>query len=320
MSITSTIPMPLTRGANGYVSFPPPVWIDEQFGLHHRTSATRRHGERQSIRVARAKDAALVSVQIDGAMSLDAAALEKAVVHAYSAVREELNRIGVRHPVRMWNYIPGINERMPDGRDRYMVFNAGRFEAFSAWYGGPQAFDRAVPTATGVGHPGEDLVIHCLATENDGTAVANPRQVQPFHYSQRFGPVPPCFARATHVAGTPPMVLVGGTASIRGEDSLHVLDFAGQMGETLANLAAMVHAAAGRTAASFRAGDLSLLKRYKELRVYLPDVKQARFIHQIVTKSFPTLGRLEMLHADLCRPELLVEIEGIAELPQTGEE
>ena len=57
-----------------------------------------------------------------------------------------------------------------------------------------------------------------------------------YRYSRRFGPRPPCFARATvlHLgaAGDAPLVLVGGTASIRGEDSVHVGNVRGQVLET----------------------------------------------------------------------------------------
>lgn len=312
MLIDSSIPMPLTREREGYGDFPPPPWVAEVFGLRHEVAwGSAQNGV--SVREAAGNGYSLVSARVSDALSSDIATLQRQVVGAYGVIHAALRRVGTRHAIRFWNYIPGITDRMPDGRDRYMVFNAGRFEAFCDWYGGPEAFDRNVPTASGVGHSGTDLVVHCLAAETSGVAVANPRQVQPFHYSQRFGPLPPCFARATVVRSPSPMVLVGGTASIRGEDSLHVLDFTGQMGETLANLAAMVHAAEGRTG-PFRAGDLSPLRRYRELRVYLPDANRARVVRGMIADLFPGLRQLELLHADLCRPELLVEIEGVAEL------
>jgi enamine deaminase RidA (YjgF/YER057c/UK114 family) len=314
MSIASPIPTPLTHARDGYADFPPPAWVADVLGLRHDASAVEAAGDGLRLQVARGNGLALVTARVPDALASDAATFQQQVVGAYAAIRDALEQGDAPHAVRSWNYVPGINDRMPDGRDRYMVFNAGRFEAFCDWYGGPQAFDRQVPTASGVGHPGEDLVIHCLAAERPGLAIANPRQVQPFHYSQRFGPLPPCFARATLVRSPAPLLLVGGTASIRGEDSLHVLDFAGQMGETLANLAAMVHAATGR-AGSFRAGDLAPLRRYRELRVYLPDANRARAVTDMIANLFPSVRHIEMLHADLCRPELLVEIEGIAELP-----
>jgi chorismate lyase/3-hydroxybenzoate synthase len=315
MSIASSIPVPLTRPRDGYGDFPPPPWVAELFGLRHECPAEPT-ADGLLVQVTRGSGVALVTARVPDALSSDADTLQRQVAAAYGAIGEAMDATGARHAVRIWNYVPAITERMPDGRDRYMVFNAGRFEAFCDWFGGPEAFDRQVPTASGVGHPGADLVIHCLAADRPGVAVANPRQVQPFHYSRRFGPLPPCFARATVVGSPSPMLLVGGTASIRGEDSLHVLDFAGQMGETLSNLAAMVHAASGRTG-PFRAGDLTPLRRYRDLRVYLPDANRARVVTDMVASLFPSLRHLEMLHADLCRPELLVEIEGIAELPTT---
>ena len=65
---------------------------------------------------------------------------------------------------------------------------------------------------------------------------------------------------------------------------------------------------------SFR--DLSALRRYRELRVYVPDANRSRAVTEMVADLFPAVRHIEMLHADLCRPELLVEIEGVAELPE----
>src|SRR5439155_23835599 len=103
-----------------------------------------------------------------------------------------------------------------------------------------------------------------------GVAVNNPRQVAPYHYSQRFGPLPPCFARATRLAHPPGLLLVGGTASVRGEDSVHADDLGNQMGESLLNLAALIGAATGqRKLAPQHLGPL------RELRVYYPNADDA---------------------------------------------
>ena len=44
-------------------------------------------------------------------------------------------------------YIPGIHDPMWDGLDRYMVFNAGRYEALSEWFGGRETFATRVASA-----------------------------------------------------------------------------------------------------------------------------------------------------------------------------
>jgi chorismate lyase/3-hydroxybenzoate synthase len=258
-----------------------------------------------------ADEFSLVTAQVRNVTELTPAELERQTFEAYVSIAEQL-RDGTHHrPVRFWNHVPFITDPADAGRDNYMVFNAGRFRAFSDIYGGPAHFERDVATASAIGHWGGDLVIHCLAAREPGVAVNNPRQVAPYHYSQRFGPLPPCFARATRLAGD--VLLVGGTASVRGEDSVHVDDLAAQLRETFLNLAALVGAATGRKITQ----SLKLprwLGTFRELRVYYPNQRDAAEIQAAVAAQFPKLRRLELLHADLCRAELVVEIEGIADL------
>jgi hypothetical protein len=248
---------------------------------------------------------------------MDAGTLEARVAEAYGSIAAALRRSPARRPVRLWNFIPAITAPAGDGRDRYMAFNAGRYRAFAEWYGGAQAFDRHVATASGVGHDGADLVIHCLAARDPGIAVENPRQVAPHRYSERYGPLPPCFARATVLNGHG-LVLVGGTASIQGEESVHAASLPLQLDETLTNLASVVaaaHAKAGAGGGGAAAGDRARrLALYRELRVYYPRREHAGMIEHAVRAAFAPSCRIEMVRADLCRAELLVEIEGVARL------
>ena len=260
----------------------------------------------------------LVTARVDNVPDLTPAQFEQQTFEAYVSIAEQLAAGAHRCPVRFWNHVPFITDPADAGRDNYMVFNAGRFRAFSDWYGGPARFEREVATASATGHWGNDLVVHCLATDAAGTAVNNPRQVAPYHYSQRFGPLPPCFARATRLAGgqqPDDLLLVGGTASVRGEDSVHIDDLASQCRETFVNLAALDSASVGkRLTPSVKLP--RLLAAFHDLRVYYPDRAHEREIESSIRQNFPNLRRLEMLHADLCRAELLVEIEGVAELSE----
>jgi chorismate lyase/3-hydroxybenzoate synthase len=219
--------------------------------------------------------------------------------------------------VRLWNFIPAITAPAGDGRDRYMAFNAGRYRAFAQWYGGAQAFDRDVATASGVGHDGADLVLHCLSAREPGLPVENPRQIAPHRYSERYGPLPPCFARATVLKGHG-WVLVGGTASIQGEESVHTASLPLQLDETLTNLASVL--AAAQATAGVGVNGLAngnpprWLTLYRELRVYYPRPDDAETIERVVRAAFAPACRIELVRADLCRAELLVEIEGVARL------
>jgi hypothetical protein len=249
-------------------------------------------------------------VTIPDAIVMEGPALQSAARSAYGLVRERLAGSG-KQPVRFWNHIPNLLRSAGDGRDRYMAFNAGRYAAFKEWFG-PANLD-SVATASGVGHRGADLVVHCLALPRAGSTVGNPRQVPPAHYSARYGSVPPCFARATRVYfdSDPrrPILLVGGTAAVRGEDSTHPGDLAGQLRETFVNLAAVL---AGKDIAE---SDplYPWLAAYREIRVYYPRPHDRQEITTAIRRNLPKVRRIEAINVDLCRRELLVEIEGLAD-------
>jgi chorismate lyase/3-hydroxybenzoate synthase len=277
----------------------PPAWVLDLFGDHVIHS-------RGVLECAESSDYTLITARVRNAASLVPREIELRTYESYMAIAEALAKSHARHAVRFWNHVPFITDPADAGRDNYMVFNAGRFRALSEWCGGTARFDREVATASATGHWGQDLVIHCLGSRTGGDAVNNPRQVAPYHYSQRFGPLPPCFARATAMRSPPGMLLVGG------EDSVHADDLPGQLRETFLNLAALVAAARGE---KFTQAHVSrALATFRELRVYFPDAESRAEIESAVMDEFRALRRLELLHADLCRAELLVEIEGLADV------
>ena len=79
-------------------------------------------------------------------------------------------------------------------------------------------------------------------------------------------------------------------------------DMAGQIGETLKNLTSLVEtAAAGRR------------WQFSDLRVYHPRRGDADLIAESVAR-WSAESRVEFAIAELCRRELLVEIEGVVRL------
>jgi chorismate lyase/3-hydroxybenzoate synthase len=247
---------------------------------------------------------------------MDILTFQQRVFEAYQTVFEELEAGAPCHPVRFWNFLPGIHDSLGAGLDRYMAFNAGRYGAFAAHFGRPTVFGRSVPTASAVGVPGDQFVLHCLATEQPGIPVENPRQVPAYHYSRRYGPMPPCFARATLLRGQTdePLLIVGGTASIRGEESRHIGLLHEQSRETFRNLGSVVASAIGVKLPNDAApSDLQpLLATFRELRIYHTRAEDGPAIAALVQANFPTSCRVELLQASLCRPDLLIEIEGLA--------
>ena len=110
------------------------------------------------------------------------------------------------------------------------------------------------------------------------------------------------------------LILVGGTASIRGEDSLHLESLPLQMRETLTNLAAVVASARDTTLDGDSGDEGRWLAQYRDLRVYHPRAADREPIRAMLRDSVPPSCRIEMRTAELCRAELLVEIEGTAGL------
>jgi chorismate lyase/3-hydroxybenzoate synthase len=274
----------------------PPRWVEELVGNSALGSANG------GVDVHTSGDAAHATTRIRDAVHLDAPALREKVASAYRALIASLETIN-RHPARFWNFIPDIGAEMIDGLDRYMVFNAGRHDAYSDQCG-------ALGTASAVGITGSDLFIHCLALDEPGTPVENPRQIPAWQYSARYGPLPPCFSRATIVAlAGRRTLLIGGTASVVGEDSRHADQFDAQLEETLVNLEALIRAADGN-ALSGRAA----LHRLVDLRAYVTSPGKAERVREVLVNRCPRAKHIAVAVAQVCRAELLVEIEGIAEL------
>jgi chorismate lyase/3-hydroxybenzoate synthase len=269
-----------------------PAWVDERdtSRLHH------------------------VSTSIGNASAMDILTFQRRVAEAYEEVFEQLASHAA-HPVRFWAFVPGINDDLGGGLDRYMAFNAGRYGAFAAHFGRPMSFRLSVPTGSAVGVAGDRFVLHCLGANEPGLPVENPRQVSAYYYSRRFGPMPPCFARATLLReGDEPMLLVGGTASITGEESRHIDVLEAQVRETFLNLASVVASSAGRILCEdVPANEIErLLKSFRELRVYHPNPDHREALVGLIEGAFSLQCRVEWLQAPLCRRELLVEIEGVA--------
>ncbi len=241
---------------------------------------------------------------LNDAAHLDDDALRHGTRELYNRLCEAVAE-GPWCPVRFWNFIPQINQPAADGLDRYMIFNAGRYEALQ-----PRVASlTALPTATGVGHDGQDLHVFCLASDGPAHAVENPRQCSAYRYSRRFGPRPPCFSRATALRlAARPSLIIGGTAAIRGEVSKHPTCLKGQLAETFVNLEALVERASG--------GRATLADSANELRVFVRRLEDMPAVEREIADRLPALRHLETMQAAICRDELLVEIEGLASLPE----
>jgi enamine deaminase RidA (YjgF/YER057c/UK114 family) len=242
----------------------------------------------------------LASASIPHATGLSSQALAESVANTYRTILSGA-RAQERHPVRVWNFVPDIHREMECG-DRYMAFNAGRFAAYADAWGVADGEHTAIPTASAVGVTGTTLWIYVLSADRCGEPIENPRQIPAYRYSQRYGVRPPCFARATRFDS---MLFVGGTASIIGEETEHVADVVAQTHETVGNLRALI-------AAATSVPDDTALRSLCDLRVHVKDARLAAGVRQALDPVLSADTTVEFVEAQLCRKELLVEIEGLA--------
>ena len=225
--------------------------------------------------------------------------LFRATMAAYREIFEVIGND--RHLVRVWNYLPDIN-REDDGDERYRHFNAARQAAFRSC-GRPT--ESGVPAACALGSPaGSPISIYFLAAREAPRMVENPRQMSAYRYPPKFGAYSPSFSRACVLSGWEGTSLfVSGTASIVGCETIHHGDVAAQTRETVAN----IHALLEETNRIVGASRYSLdgLK----LKVYVRRPGDLEAIDGALCASLGAPGPIVYLQADVCREELLVEIE-----------
>jgi len=212
--------------------------------------------------------------------------------------------------VRQWNYIERITDM--DGEfQRYQLFNDERtcFYEKTKWPNG-------YPAATGIGMQAGGVVVDCLAIAGieKEQALTNPLQIDAHAYTQevligaedqeRKIKTTPKFERAKYIAhANTATVYVSGTAAIRGEGSVGEGNAAQQTQLTLENIDYLV---SEQNTANSIPGQF-----HQEMyRVYVKQEEDFEQIKEVCSKSHAHIPASFLL-SDVCRDELLVEIESI---------
>jgi chorismate lyase / 3-hydroxybenzoate synthase len=230
--------------------------------------------------------------------------LRAAAERAYRDLFELLATGPCAHPLRLWNYMSRINDEA-FGTERYRQFNAGRQQAFIE--AGRSAFEGA-PAACALGLREGPLQVGVLAGRVAPLALENPRQISAYRYPAEYGAQTPSFSRAALVAigGARQVLFISGTASIVGHATMHVGDVRGQTEESLRNVATLRSVAAERSGQCFDA-DVLNYTLYLRHAADLPLVR-AVFEREVGVASAAAREAI-YLQADICRADLLVEIE-----------
>lgn len=209
---------------------------------------------------------------------------------------------------RQWNYIQGITI-LNDGSQNYQEFNDAR----SIFYNKSQ-WNNGYPAATGIGADAGGVVveINAIKSYEKSLPIDNPLQIAAHNYSQNVldgkaidilkEKSTPKFERARLLGNT---IFISGTAAIKGEQSIGSHSAVEQTAETMEIM--------DRLVSKENIPTQNNGSHYDLLRIYVKRKEDIESVKDFMDTHYPAAAK-HYLIADVCRPELLVEIEGIAHI------
>jgi chorismate lyase / 3-hydroxybenzoate synthase len=229
-------------------------------------------------------------------------ALRRATRAAYQELFGALAGLGFPHPLRIWNVVPEINGQTEEG-ERYWHFNGARQDAF---LGVRREISGNVPAASALGSPhAGPLTVYCIASARAPITLENPRQCNAWEYPSQYGPQSPTFASGCIESDPAQTLFVSGTSSIVGFETAHAGDVRAQTRETLRNIDAVLGAA------NEHLGTERFALERLSYKVYVRRPEDLEFIERDLRDAIGPEARALFLKADICRRDLLVEIEAV---------
>lgn len=221
----------------------------------------------------------------------------------------ELAGMEMKNIVRQWNYIENILGF--DGEaQRYQEFNNIR----SSYY--KDAFrENGFPAATGIGMNRGGVIIEFVASVSQdmiSRPVDNPGQISAHKYSEEVLVGEECvlkttpkFERARYLETQDnKLIFISGTASIIGENTIGVGDPVKQTEVTIDNIQRLYSEEVLATLPN-----PNLKPRYGHARIYVKNKRDFAAIKRTFKQHFGNLPVVYII-GDICRDDLLVEIEG----------
>lgn len=233
-------------------------------------------------------------LEIGFSRSIDSDQIRKVTESVYLDAWSTAAKNGFSEILRIWNYVPHINQ-FTAGIENYQHFCAGRKNAYSKLNMDSDRF----PAASAVGSQNSLIQFQFLFGKTKPIPITNRLQIEAYDYPAKYGPTPPSFARATVLDSA---FFLSGTASIRGHQTMYRGDVTAQLNCTLENIEEVLNETQKKT-------KKPISKKQMSWRVYMrdPAIKA-----QIETKLEEKLGpSIEFVSADICRADLLLEIEGM---------
>ena len=239
----------------------------------------------------------------------------------FEELQKQFNQLDISFEdvIRIWIYLGDIVG--PEGEtQRYKELNRARTDFF-----GDMKFCRkypldssdfdAYPASTGIGSDGKNVILAGLSIHSNSpnlvaAPLENPQQTSAFNYGKTYSPQSPKFARALGVEyDDGGVIFISGTASIIDSESRFIDKPARQAACTLDNIACLIDKSNCREHGFDRLG--AELNQLAFLRVYIKRPEDYEVIAAVCRKRCGDSVPMVFTVTDVCRPELLVEMEGI---------
>ena len=262
-----------------------------------RTSDMPEHGTFESIHYRKTADLLFGQIRL----ASDDENIENTTRTIYQQIGQLQQELSYTHLIRIWNYMPWIT-REDDEMERYQSFCVGRHQAIDTSRG----FKEHLPAATAIGTRDDNILVYFLAAREDGIQIENPRQVSAFDYPSQYAPKSPAFSRAmVKQWGEQKHLYISGTASILGHETRHVNMLLEQLDECLNNIDVLI------TEADKQADiDIHNVSDLTGIKLYLRDQDDLETVTTHLRKRIGDKVHVMVLQADICRSDLLLEIEG----------
>jgi enamine deaminase RidA (YjgF/YER057c/UK114 family) len=246
--------------------------------------------------------------------------IEDKITDSYVIMDKVLNAegLGMDNIIRQWNYLEDIIEiksSVKGVRQNYQVLNNIRHEFYNKY-----SFSKGYPAATGIGMNSGGFVIECIAIKEKSdlhiTPIKNPGQVSAYEYSSnvlvgsKIQPLlTPKFERAKLCSREKDQyeLFISGTAAIHNEQSLAKGSVVEQTVITLDNIEKLIESGS-HTINRLNKAIVGTSLYY--LRVYIKYKDDYLKVKEICDKYASTVKPVYLI-GDICRDELLIEIEGI---------
>lgn len=225
---------------------------------------------------------------------------------------------------RQWNYIPKITAVDENDYQHYQAFNDSRTEFYRVCDWSKKGY----PAATGIGMDCGAVTVDLIAVKplNNKMKIVpidNDLQFAAHVYSQEVligaegdvveGRSTPKFERAKALGNIKDgyICFISGTAAIRGEDSMDSDDAATQTIQTMENIE---HLISDHTCNKYGVELSSKEREIHSARAYVKFAEDTADIKRVTEDRWKDTSVVYLL-ADVCREELLIEIEAITNMP-----